>query len=218
MGSTEELERRLEAEFAAARSQIRKFQDDAGRAYETVHQRYRAFLQAAHWIRLLVQPRLEVLARKFSCDARPVIHHGRHRYQSAVTCQFPSELAQIALKFALIHDPDIVNLFLDYDLDILPIYIRFTPHDRLVMPIEAFDEARVARWIDDRVVDFTRTYLQIQFTEPYQRDHMVSDPIANVRFPKSYAKMTLQYEGRTYYLISAETCWEFEKQHGIGAS
>ncbi len=216
MATTHELEQRLEAEFAAVRSEIRKFQEEAEQSYEALHHRYRTFLRTAHRIRLVAEPRLEVLARRFDFAAKPAIHHGRHHYQSVVSCQFPSELAQITLRFEMIHDTDITNLFLDYNLDVLPIYIRFTPHDRLALPVEGFDEAKVTRWLDDRLVDFTRTYLQIQLAEPYQREHMVCDPIANVRFPKSFAKMTLQYEGQTYYFISPETCWEFEKQHRIG--
>lgn len=215
--ATDELERRLAAEIAAARDQVRKFQEEAERAYEAVHERYRRFLAIARRIRKLVQARLAALARKFPCEARPTVFHGARRYHGAVTVAVRCELAEVKFRLALSHDSDVRTLYLYYDLDILPIYIKFTPHERLELPLEAFDEAAVARWIDDRLVEFARAYLQIPLTEPYQREHMVTDPIANVRFPKSFARMSLQHQGRTYYFISDETCWEFEKRQGIGA-
>ena len=217
MASSIALEDRMEAEFAAARAQIRQFQTQAERSYEETHQRFRKLLDVSHRIRKLIQPRLEILAHKFEFEAKPTIFHSRQHYHSTVTCAFHSELARISLRFALGHDSEIRTLFLEQDLEILPIYIKFPAHARLEIPLEEFDEAATGRWLDDRLVDFIRTFIQIQFTEQYQRDHMVTDPIANVRFPKSFAKMTLQHRGQTYYFISDETCWEFERREGVGA-
>jgi YHS domain-containing protein len=216
--STDELTRRLDAEFAAARSRISQFQGEAERSYEAGRRRYRTFLAASRRVRKLVQDRLEAVAPRVPLEeVHPTIYRGGRRYQGTVTAKVPSELAQIKLRLTLTHDSDVANLMLDYDLDVLPVYIKFTPHERLVQPIEAIDDAAIARWLDDRLVELAHAYLEIGLDEKYQQDHLVSDPVANVRFPRHYARMQLQHEGKTYYFISDETCWEFERQHGIGA-
>ena len=210
------LDARIAAEIETAQAQIRQFQREAEQSYEAIHDRYKRFLKVARRTRRLVQVRLETLARRFTFTARPTFFHAEHRFQGAVACSFPSELAQVMLRFSLSHDGDLLNVYLDYDLELLPIYVKYTPHERLEQPLDNFDEAAVARWLDDRVVDFVRTFLQIPLTEAYQREHMVTDPIANVRFPRSFARMKLDFKGKTFYFISDETCWEFERRNGIG--
>ena len=74
-----------------------------------------------------------------------------------------------------------------------------------------FRSAGVAQWFDDRLVDFAKLFLSIQFVQSYQQDHMVSDPVANIRFPKSFARSSLEKDGKTYYFVSDLTRKEFEK-------
>jgi YHS domain-containing protein len=217
--STDELSRRLDAEFAAARSRISQFQGEAERSYEASRRRYRTFLAASRRIRKLVQARLVAIAPRLPLEeVRPTIYRGGRRYQGSVAARVHSDLAQIKVRITLASDSDVANLMLDYDLDVLPVYIKFAPHERLVQPVEAIDTAAIAGWLDDRLVELAHVYLEIGLDEAYQKDHLVSDPVANVRFPRHYARMQLQFEGKTYYFISDETCWEFERQHGIGAA
>ncbi len=216
MEPSECLEDRLTAELTAAKQRVRTIQDEAAEAYEAAKRRYRRFLKVARSVRKLMEQKLTLLSRKVPIEARPTIVHSEHRYNGTVACRAASELAQIKLRFSLSHDNDVQTATLDYDLDVLPVYIRFTPHERLVVLIEAYDEQKVSQWLDDRIVDFARVYFQIPLTEPYQREHMAFDPIAKINFPKSFARMTLKHDGKTYYFISDETCWEFERKNGIG--
>lgn len=216
MTPTAELEQRLSAEIDAVRQQVRAVQVQAEQSYECRRRRYRTFLRIAHRIRKLLQGRLEILARKIPFEARPSIMRGDHRYSGTVACHVPCDLAQVKFRFALAHDSDASHLLLDFELEILPIYVKFSPRENLSMPVDAYDEAELARWIDDRLVDFARVFLQLPLTEPYQREQIAVDPIANIAFPRMFARMTLRYEGKTYYFISDETCWEFERRHGIG--
>jgi YHS domain-containing protein len=52
-------------------------------------------------------------------------------------------------------------------------------------------------------------------TEIYLKDQMVEDPIAHVTFPRAAAATTLQWQGKTFYFISAETRREFEEKEGL---
>jgi len=85
---------------------------------------------------------------------------------------------------------------------------------RLLM--DKVDKGAVAKWIDDRIVDFVQTYFSMGENEIYLKDEMVEDPVAHVRFPKMAAATTLEWQGQKFYFIGEETRREFEKQQGIG--
>jgi YHS domain-containing protein len=44
---------------------------------------------------------------------------------------------------------------------------------------------------------------------------MVSDTVAGISFPKSFATATLDHGGTTYYFISEEPRREFAKRRGL---
>ena len=106
---------------------------------------------------------------------------------------------------------------LDYNLEILPILMQFDSHKQAEWPLDAVDRQAVANWIDDRLVDFVKTYLALQQNQYYLKDHMVEDPIAGIRFPKLAAAATVERDGKTYYFIGEETRREFEAKHKTGA-
>ena len=127
-----------------------------------------------------------------------------------------SELAGVVkVGFRLTHDSDVRHILLDYNLEIIPVFFRFNPHARLEMPLEAYDEAAVGKWLDDRIVEFANAYLELHSTKQYQERVMVSDTVAGISFPKYFAAATLDHDGTTYYFISEETRREFAKRHGL---
>ena len=99
-----------------------------------------------------------------------------------------------------------------YDLEILPLYVRFNPHSELEIPLEKVDRNAVENWLDDRLVEFAQTYVTIHFNDQYHQDRMVTDPVANVRFPKTTAQSSLEKEGKEYHFISEQTRREFEQR------
>ena len=118
------------------------------------------------------------------------------------------------LKFSAFTDRDIQKLHLTYDLEIIPMLMRFKQHDETEFPLDKIDKEVVAKWIDDRIVDFVQTYFSMGENEIYLKDSMVEDPVAHVRFPKVAAAATLDWQGKTLYFIGEETRREFEKQQG----
>jgi YHS domain-containing protein len=100
-------------------------------------------------------------------------------------------------------------------LEIIPVLMRFKPHDEMEFPLDAVDKEAVAKWFDDRIVDFVQTYFSMGENEAYMRDEMVEDPIARVRFPKLAAATTLDWQGKKFYFIGEETRNEFAKQNKI---
>lgn len=92
--------------------------------------------------------------------------------------------------------------------------MEYERHAEIAFPLEQVDSEAIARWLDDRMVGFVKTYLSLHQNEYYLKDQMVDDPVARVRFPKLAAGATRQREGKTYYFVSEETAAEFDKQPG----
>ena len=156
------------------------------------------------------RPRLEALAKKFGerVKVQPKVEPGRR----SATFDFQSELARINLRFSVAPDAEVRNLVVSYDLDILPILMKFETHDEIEFPLDAVDKTALGKWFDDRIVDFVKTYLSLHENQYYLKDHMVEDPIAKVRFPKYAAGATLEQGGKTYYFLNESTCREFQQQ------
>jgi YHS domain-containing protein len=95
--------------------------------------------------------------------------------------------------------------------------MRFKSHDEAEFPLNAIDKAAVAKWIDDRIVDFVQTYFAMGENEIYLKDQIVEDPIAHIRFPKAAAATILDWQGQKFYFIGEETRREFEEQNKISS-
>lgn len=213
MADMNSLLSRIDAEFSAAEKQIKEFQTQQVQEYHGRQERLELFSQACHQLRETWRPRLEALAQKFGDKVKltPSVTPTARE----ATFQFSSPLANIVLQFSASTDFDVRKLVLDYNLEILPILMKFEPHARAEFPLEAIDSNAVAKWIDDRIVDFVKTYLSLNHNEYYLKDHMVSDPISGTRFPKYAAAGTLDCQGTKYYFIGEETRREFAKKNGI---
>ena len=111
------------------------------------------------------------------------------------TFEFQSELARIKLRFSAISDPEVRNLVVSYDLEILPILMKFDKHMKLNSRWTRSTNA-LARWLDDRIVDFVKTYISLHENQYYLKEHTVEDPIAKVRFPKYAAGAKLEHGGK----------------------
>jgi YHS domain-containing protein len=166
-------------------------------------------------LRDIWKPRLELLVQKFGdrVQTTPRIVPSTRE----VSFNFQSRLARVRLRFSATTDRDIQKVILSYDLEIIPVLMRFKPHDEVEFPLNAVDKEAVAKWFEDRIVDFVQTYFSMGENEIYMKDQMVEDPIAHVRFPKVAAATTLEWQGQKYYFIGEETRREFEKQQGIAS-
>jgi len=214
MPSIDDLIHRIDSEIAAAKARVDDRLNEELHAYEERQARFQKFLQALDALHSIGQPRLSKLAEHFKFQATPVQDpDGR-----GVEMQFQTDLAQVRLRFYATHDAEVRRLVLNYDLDILPVYLKFTPHEQLEMPLDDVDLEKLAQWIDDRIIDFVRTYVTIHFTDQYQKSHMATDPVAGVRFPAEFARATLTHNGTTYHFISPKTRNEFARREGISVS
>ena len=213
MPEVNSLANRIDAEFSAAAEKMKKLQAEKLEDYHGRQKRLEQLGKVFDELRDIWRPRLELLVKKFGdlVQATPRIVPSTRE----VTFEFQSKLARIRLKFSASTDRDVRKLTLSNDLEIVPVLLRFEPHAELEFPLDKVDKDAVAKWIDDRILEFVRTYLALGDNEVYLKEHMVEDPVAQVRFPNFAAGATLQWQGKTYYFIGEETRREFARKNGI---
>jgi YHS domain-containing protein len=207
------LANRIDAEFSVVEQKVKQFRTEQVEEYKQREKRLEQLTKVFDELREIWKPRLDLLVQKFGdrVEVKPRIVPSTRE----ATFNFQSRMARVTLKLAAFTDRDVQNVILSYDLGIIPALMRFQTHSEIEFPLNAVDKQAVAKWIDDRIVDFIHTYFAMGENEIYLKDQMVEDPIAHVRFPKQAAATNLEWQGQKYYFIGDETRHEFEKQKGI---
>jgi YHS domain-containing protein len=206
------LQDRIEMEFAALEQRTRQAQAEQVHEHQQRQKRLADFEQLLAELPAVWRPRLEALTQKFGDKVKVTPRVTSTSREGAF--DFQSDLARVRLRLSASTDHEVRKLVLDYNLEILPILMKFDSHRQAEWPLDAIDRQAIAAWIDDRLVDFVRTYLSLYENEYYLKDHMVEDPVAGIRFPKHAAAATLERAGKTYYFIGEETRSEFAAKHG----
>ena len=117
------------------------------------------------------------------------------------TPRFP---ATVTLLVGVAYDAEVRNVLLFYDLEILPVFLEYERKDQLALPVDNVDVERASRWIEDRLVRFVEDYLKLEFADQYQRDNLVTDPVANIRISRLIAQGEAESSGDTYYFLTKE--------------
>ena len=213
MPDVNSLASRIDAEFSAVEEKVKKLQVEQVQEHKERQKRLEQLRKVFDQLSEVLRPRLELLVKKFEgrVQTTPRIVPSTRE----ATFNFQSHLARVQLKFSASTDRDVQKVILGYDLEIIPILMRFKPHDEVEFPLNAVDKEAAAKWIDDRIVDFVQTYFSLGENEIYLKDSMVEDPIAHVRFPKPAAAATLDWQGKKFYYIGEETRREFAKKNNV---
>lgn len=207
MATVEELAVRIRGELAEGAQRVKQFQSQKVEEHHARQEREHRLEEWLDSLREIWRPRLETLAREFG-DRLKVIPNVTPGRREALF-EVKSPLASIKLKFTASANADVTELVLTYDLDILPILMKFERHAEIAFPLDKVDESKLTEWLDDRIVTFVQTYLEMHSNQYYLKDQMVEDPIAHVRFPKFAAAATRKRGDETLYFISESTAAEF---------
>jgi YHS domain-containing protein len=213
MADIENLAKRVDAKFTATLKKWKQFQTQEVREYQERQKRLEIFGSALQQTRDIWAPRLEMLARRFGDHV--TVTPKRLPSRRERTLDFDSPVARVRLQFAASTNRDVRRLIVECNVEIIPVLIEFQPHLQIEFPLDAIDFAAVTQFIDDRIVEFVRTYLAIHEDTNYLQDQMVEDPIAGVRFPKFAAGAATEWNGKTWYFLGEETRREFEQQHNL---
>lgn len=222
MPSVDQLVQRLSDEIAAAVERLDVLRTEASRVF--IHdqdQRFKRFVALAGRIRDMLQLRIEAITevnvfkdakRSHGLERQGPEGRGLHEETTTLSVPYSEECpASAALSFRVGHDGPIENAIINYGLEILPVYVEFESRAKLVVPIDNPSDEAIAAWIDDRLVEFTRTYLELYFTGQCQKQSLETDPVMNIRFPRAFAAGKREYRGRTYHFYTKESLQQFEK-------
>lgn len=221
MSSVDALVERLGAEVSAARERVRSLQTKAAQAFAGQEERFMRFVTMADRVHAILLPRLEALTKVdvfkdikqiVSLEGQGLDVRGVHGRTTTLAVPFSDACpAKVQLSFRLGHDGPVENAIMDYRLEILPIFFKFESHDQLMIPISHPNEDAIAKWIEDKLVGFTQAFFELHFHNEYQRTHLETDVVMNMRFPKANAAGEKEYEGRTYYFYTDESLLAFER-------
>ena len=120
------LAKQIDAEFTAVAEKVKKFQTEQVEEHKERQKRMEQLDKLFDAMREVWQPRLEFLVKKFG-DRVKVTPRIVPSTREA-TFEFQSNLAKVTLKFSAYTDRDVRKVILSYDLDIVPILMRYAPH------------------------------------------------------------------------------------------
>ncbi|HMP07571.1 MAG TPA: hypothetical protein PJ982_14575 [Lacipirellulaceae bacterium] len=210
MGAVGTLTERIDAEFSASQGRWEELRARHIEAFQLRRQRLERFEQTVDALRTLWEPKLDALAQRFGKNMapHPIVEPGRR----GLLIEFESKLANVTLFFGVSPDEDVQTLIFTYDVEILPALMDFTSHDELCLALDSVDEAQLAAWLDDRIVDFVQAFVALYDNPYYLQDHLFEDPIAKVKFPKFAAAATLEHNGEVLHFIAEATLLEFQQR------
>jgi len=206
MNPTQTLDQRIKDKLAEHQGEIEKHKNHLGQQMVQVDHRHQQFtVLADRLMKDIVRPRLEKLASYFDNAATQApeesgLHQGVCVFKH--TDRFP---ARARLELGLSHDRQAENLLLTYRLEILPIFFDFPRQDECLLPLQALDDAKVAAWIEDKVVAFLDAYLRLEIHPTYQSDNMAMDPVCGMSVNKLHAAAQMVHRGVTFYFC-VEDC------------
>jgi len=211
MSTLEEFESKLKSQVKAA-SDAPRWQSAEIDAYMgAVQARRQQFDQTAQsLIGTVVKPRLEAVARRFP-SARAQTDEQAYRAWCWFACsdRFP---VTAKLEFAVEHEESIEHLLVRYEAWLMPVFMRFQPHDRLTMPLDAVNSDQVAGWVEERIFEFLATYLQQDRGQEDLEEDIVTDPVCGMRLRRSDVRARADYRGHPYFFCSAECQGKFGRK------
>ncbi len=198
----------VKAEFAQS---VEKLKSSAATDAKDLESRYKLYEKTRQEIaEKVIKPRLEQIA----AEIPGVKHEVKRDIDGGVlTLQFPrtpERAALIELTLTISHDDAFKQALFGYELRIIPVFMEFDKFSKLALPLDGLDVNKVAEWLDERLLAFMKTYLNMQFVEEYQRGNMATDPVLNRRFPSNLAVGAIEHKGTKYHFASPESMAMFK--------
>lgn len=211
MVALELFSQQVEARLAAVRREPRWQAAETAEFMAALESRRRHFEESGHRIvQEIVRPRMQAVASHFP-NAAPdrTGRSDRSAYWFGFCERFP---ADVKVEIAVEHDERIENLVIHYELYIMPVFLKFDPHDKLTMPLGAVDDQLIADWVEAKLLAFIDTYLRLDRGEVDFEDEVVVDPVCGMRMSRSSAGATMDYRGHPYYFCTDECQQRFAKE------
>ncbi|VAX36214.1 hypothetical protein MNBD_PLANCTO02-342 [hydrothermal vent metagenome] len=154
-----------------------------------------------------LEPRMKKLASFFDNAKLHASNEAKKHYS---ICEFKHSSqypASVKLTLSIAHDAEIEHLLLVYNLDILPVFFKFKANEQAAFVLDHLNMKQAEEWIDEKILLFVDTYMQLEQTDQYQQGLLVTDPVCGMRFRKSIATAETKYIDHTYFFCSHH-CYE----------
>jgi hypothetical protein len=153
------LAKRINLEFSSAEEREKELLGGLQQLTPQQQHRLEQLGRVFDELREVWKPRLELLVKEFGNRVQTSPHIVPS--ERDVTFTFQSSKAHVKLKFSALPDRDFQRLILAYLLEINPAVIHYKTYEQLELPLYAVDKQVVAKWMDDRIMDFVQTYLSM---------------------------------------------------------
>lgn len=215
MSELDHFARRLASVSARAARRLTEHKSRAGVTPAVLAGRQARYHElAARWLRVVVQPRFEVLATALPHGtlAGPSRESGDQvSLELPYTPRFP---AQVRLECRLSHDAELERALVLLASDFRPRFCRVDgPSEFSQSPARADDDA-LAAWLEDGLARFLETYLRLEFVDRTQRSVLATDPVCGVRFAKPSAAAELELGGESFWFVTTAARDRFTRQPG----
>lgn len=120
--------------------------------------------------------------------------------------------ADAALALTIAHDADFGQVLFHYTFGVIPTFITCEPAQDFATPLHAPDHDAVKRWLGERLLASTKSYLEMQHNPHYQKRETVIDPVLKESFPKHLAVASVEVGGATFYFKSDDSKLVFEAE------
>jgi hypothetical protein len=154
-----DLAKRISLEFSSAAERDKELLGGQEQLTAEQQSRLEQFGKVVDELREVWKPRLELLVKEFGNRVQTSPHIAPSERHVTFTLQ--SSKAHVNLRFSALPDRDFQRLILGYLLEISPAVIHYKPYGELEFPLNAVDKQAVAKWMDDRIMDFVQMYLSV---------------------------------------------------------
>jgi Cu+-exporting ATPase len=211
MSTLDEFRGKLKALVTAAGVAPRWRSSDAEAYMAALRSRRQQFDEAARSLVLVViQPRLDAVTELFRGARTTTDEHAcRCWCWFAYSDQYP---VTAKVEFAVEHDESIEHLFVRYEACLMPVFVRFQPHDKLTICLDEVNLEQIADWVEERIGEFLETYLHHDRGRDDLEEDVFTDPVCGMRLGRSDVRAQAKYRGHPYFFCSTECREKFESQ------
>jgi len=201
--ASSEFRKQLISRLAVSKEHVVQHRDAMDQTMRELEEREVLFHEIADRIRNeVLRPTLAEFAEQFdNSELEDAMVGYCVRCQLRHSIRFP---ARAHISFRVSHNETIKSLTIQFEAHILPVFIRFDRSDVLDLSINEVDSEAVRQWVEQKVLGFLESYLEIETHTQYQRDNVALDPVCGMRVtrPKGIAH---EHEEQTYYFC-AQRC------------
>jgi YHS domain-containing protein len=205
MPGLEDLDRRIRERLDANVDSQRERRNYVQQTMHEWEERYRNYTAVADRLtQTILRPRLDRLKEHFPNVCAPQEWNSRHNcsFLFERTERFP---ANVRLEFGVTRDGAATELAVEYLLSIVPVFFPFEASDAIRFPLDAVEDAKVAAWVEDKLLQFVDVYLRLETAPPYQAENMVTDPVCGMHLNRLHAPASLEHRGVVYHFC-VERC------------